>query len=235
VALARSEDEVREAQRLRYKVFVEEMGARLECRVPGHDIDVFDPYCEHLIVREGDGNRIVGTYRILSPDAARRVGSYYSEGEFYLTRLHNLRPRLVEVGRSCIHPDYRSGSVIALLWSGLADYMLTRKYDYLIGCASIGMADGGHNAANLFMQLEADNMAPYEYRVCPLHRLPFEHLANGQRAFVPPLVKGYLRAGAWVCGEPAWDPDFNTADLLLLLPMERINPRYVRHFIKAEA
>lgn len=233
VTLARSEEEVREAQRLRYKVFVEELGARIQSRIPGHDIDLYDPFCEHLIVRESHADRIVGTYRILSPAAARRVGNYYSENEFYLNRLHNLRGRMVEVGRSCIHPEHRSGAVITLLWAGLADYMVSNGYDYLIGCASIGMADGGHNAANLFSQIAPDHMAPAEYRVFPQHGLPFERLANGQPALVPPLIKGYLRVGAWICGEPAWDPDFNTADLLLLLPMSRMNPRYMRHFIKS--
>ncbi|MDP1611224.1 MAG: GNAT family N-acyltransferase [Sulfuritalea sp.] len=232
VALARSEEEVREAQRLRYKVFVEELGARIACRVPGHDMDLYDPFCEHLIVRESHADRIVGTYRILSPQAARRVGSYYSEDEFYLNRLQNLRGRMVEVGRSCIHPEHRSGAVITLLWAGLADYMVSNKHEYLIGCASIGMADGGHNAANLFAEIGAAHMAPAEYHVFPQHGLPFERLANGQPALVPPLIKGYLRVGAWVCGEPAWDPDFNTADLLMLLPMSRMNPRYMRHFVK---
>jgi putative hemolysin len=236
VALARSDEEVREAQRLRYKVFVEELGAHVKTRLPGHDIDHFDPFCEHLIVRESHADRIVGTYRILSPDAARRVGSYYSESEFYINRLQNLRSRMVEVGRSCIHPDHRSGAVITLLWAGLADYMVSNNYEYLMGCASIGMVDGGHNAANLFAQLDPAHMAPAEYRSFPLHGLPFERLANGQPVLVPPLIKGYLRVGAWVCSEPAWDPDFNTADLLLLLPMSRMNPRYMRHFVKpAEA
>lgn len=115
VALARSEEEVREAQRLRYKVFVEELGAHVKTRIASHDIDHFDPFCDHLIVRESHADRIVGTYRILSPQAARRVGGYYSENEFCLTRLQHLRGRMVEVGRSCIHPDYRSGAVITLL------------------------------------------------------------------------------------------------------------------------
>ena len=236
VALARSEDEIREAQRLRYRVFAEELGAHLQCRTPGHDIDHYDAFCEHLIVRESHADRIVGTYRILSPAAARSVGSYYSESEFYINRLQNLRSRMVEVGRSCIHPDYRSGAVITLLWAGLAEYMVTNNYEYLMGCASVGMGDGGHNAANLFAQLDPAHMAPAEYRSFPQHGLPFERLANGQPALIPPLIKGYLRVGAWVCGEPAWDPDFNTADLLMLLPMSRMNPRYMRHFVKpAEA
>ena len=232
VALARGEEEVREAQRLRYKVFVEELGAHVHTRTPYHDIDHYDAFCDHLIVRESHADRIVGTYRILSPAAARRVGNYYSENEFHINRLQNLRGRMVEVGRSCIHPDYRSGAVITLLWAGLADYMVANKYEYLMGCASIGMADGGHNAANLFAQLDPVHMAPAEYRVFPQHGLPFERLANNQPALMPPLIKGYLRVGAWVCGEPAWDPDFNTADLLMLLPMSRMNPRYMRHFIK---
>lgn len=235
VSLARSEEEVLEAQRLRYKVFAEELGAHLHTRIPGHDIDHFDPVCEHLIVRESDANRIVGTYRILTPEAAREVGSYYSESEFYLTRLQHLRSRMVEVGRSCIHPDFRSGAVIALLWSGLAEFMITRNYDSLIGCASIGMADGGHNAANLFQQLDPKHLAPAEYSVFAKNRLPVERLVNGQDALVPPLIKGYLRAGAWVCGDPAWDPDFNTADLMLLLPMSRMNPRYAQHFMRQAA
>ena len=232
VALARSAEEVLEAQRLRYRVFVEELGAHVQSRTPGHDIDLYDPFCEHLIVRESHADRIVGTYRILSPTASRRVGSYYSESEFYINRLQNLRSRMVEVGRSCIDPDYRSGAVITLLWAGLAEYMVRNNYEYLMGCASIGMADGGHNAANLFKQIDPAHMAPAEYRVFPQHGLPFERLAHNQPALVPPLIKGYLRAGAWICGEPAWDPDFNTADLLLLLPMSRMNSRYLRHFVK---
>lgn len=235
VSLAKDEAEVLEAQRLRYKVFVEELGARLPARIPGHDIDVYDPYCDHLIVRDHASGKVVGTYRILSPDAARRIGGYYSETEFYLTRLQNLKPNIVEIGRSCIHPDYRSGGVIAMLWSGLAEYMLSRGHEYLIGCASVGMADGGHNAANLYVQLAEEHLSPLEYRVFPRHRLPFEHLATGHKAVIPPLVKGYLRAGAWVCGDPAWDPDFNTADFLVMLPMSRINPRYVRHFVDKSA
>jgi len=232
VSLARTEEDVLEAQRLRYKVFVEELGAHVPTRIPGHDIDHYDRFCDHLIVRDTVSERIVGTYRILSPSAARRVGNYYSENEFHINRLHHLRERMVEVGRSCIHPDHRSGAVITLLWAGLADYMTSNRYDYLIGCASIGMADGGHNAANLYLQMAPAHMAPVEYHVFPQNGLPFERLANDQPALIPPLIKGYLRVGAWICGEPAWDPDFNTADLLLLLPISRMNQRYMRHFLK---
>ena len=118
VGLARSEWDVIEAQRLRYRVFAEELGARLPTTVPGIDQDIYDPFCQHLVVRDDAEGCVVGTYRILSPENARRIGNYYSENEFDLTRLQLLRPRLVEIGRSCVHPDYRSGATIALLWSG---------------------------------------------------------------------------------------------------------------------
>ena len=231
VRFAATRSEIREAQKLRYRIFAEEFGARLATAEPGIDLDYYDPYCEHLIVRDEAQGRIVGTYRVLAPERAKEIGSYYSESEFFLTRLDHLRPQIVEVGRSCIDPDYRSGAVIALLWAKLAAYMIANGYGYLIGCGSVGMADGGHNAANLFSQLAAEHMAPAEYQVTPRCALPFEHLANGAPAEVPPLIKGYLRAGAWVCGEPAWDPDFNSADLLLLLPMAHLSARYRKHFV----
>lgn len=231
VALAVDDSEIREAQRLRHKVFAEEMGARLPVILPDHDIDLYDPYCDHLLVRELAGGEVVGTYRILSPEAAKRVGSYYSEQEFDLTRLHFLRPRMAELGRSCVHPAHRSGAVIARLWRGLADYMTRYGYDYVVGCASIGMADGGHLAAAVHRQLAARHPAPIEWQVVPRHRLPVESLDDGRPAALPPLVKGYARLGAMVCGEPAWDPDFNTADLLMLLPMAQLNRAYARRLL----
>ena len=234
VGLAQCESEIREAQRLRYRIFAEELGARLPTRMPGIDIDLYDPYCEHLIVRDEANGCIVGTYRILSPQSAKRTGGYYSENEFDLTRLQLLRQGMVEIGRSCIDPDYRTGGTIALLWSGLANFMTQGGYRTLIGCASIGMADGGYLAANLYRRL-GEHMAPPEYRVFPRHPLPVEQLFNGQPAELPPLIKGYLRAGAYVGGEPAWDPDFNTADLLIMLPMARVDERYARHFIERKA
>ena len=230
VGLARSEWDVIEAQRLRYRVFAEELGARLPTAVPGIDQDIYDPFCQHLVVRDDAEGCVVGTYRILSPENARRIGNYYSENEFDLTRLQLLRPRLVEIGRSCVHPDYRSGATIALLWSGLAQYMLEHRHDYLIGCASIGMADGGHAAASLFSRL-GEYMSPLEYRVFPRCPLPLDALRRDAQAELPPLIKGYLRAGAYICGEPAWDPDFNTADLPILMPMSRMDLRYARHFM----
>jgi len=232
VGLARDPAEIIEAQRLRYRVFAGEMGAKLPTRTPGVDEDIYDPWCEHLVVRNDDTGEVVGTYRILTPENARRVG-YYSENEFDLTRLQHLRPRMVELGRSCVHPEYRSGATITLLWSGLAKFMQENGYDYLIGCASISMSDGGHAAASLYNQLaNGKTMSPLEYRVFPRCPLPLAALRNDLPADMPPLIKGYLRAGAWVCGEPAWDPDFNTADLPILMPMSKVSGRYAKHFLE---
>jgi putative hemolysin len=231
VGLARTAAEVQAAQRLRYNVFAEEMGARIATQVDGVDADRFDPYCEHLVVREAERGEVVGTYRILSPAAAARAGGYYSEQEFDLARLSCLRAGLVEVGRSCIHPCHRTGGVISLLWAGLARYMLANRYEHLMGCASISMIDGGHAAASLYRRIAGTAMAPREYRVVPRCALPLDRLSFDAVADLPPLLKGYLRLGAWVCGEPAWDPDFNTADLLVLLPMARVNARYARHYL----
>lgn len=234
VRLAHCDTEILEAQRLRYRVFAEELGARLTTTQPGVDRDLYDRYCEHLIVRDEEQDRIVGTYRILSPRAARKVGNYYSENEFDLVRLQHLRPSIVEVGRSCIDPAYRTGATIALLWSGLTRYMMVNDYGYLMGCASIGMRDGGHAAAAIYARL-GSHLAPLEYRVRPRCPLPLERLRADAVVETPPLIRGYLRAGAYVCGEPAWDPDFNTADLLLLLPLSRLDARYARHFIERRA
>lgn len=237
VSLALGDGEVEEAQRLRYRIFAGELGARLPTRTPGIDHDIYDPYCEHLLVRDERSGEVVGTYRILSPQNARRIGGYYSENEFDLTRLQHLRGKLVEIGRSCVHPDYRSGATITLLWAGLARYMIEGGYEHLIGCASISMADGGHAAASLYNRLD-EHMSPLEYRVFPRCPLPLASLRSdipaAQRPPMPPLIKGYLRAGAWICGAPAWDPDFNTADLPVLLSMRRLDTRYARHFIGSQ-
>ena len=232
VQFAATSAEVREAQRLRFKIFGEEMGARLHPREPGIDSDAFDPYCDHLLVRDTATNDVVGTYRVLPSAQAKRIGGLYSDEEFDLVRLDHLRDRMVEVGRSCVHPDYRSGATIALLWSGLGDYMVEHGYDYLIGCASISMADGGHVAASVYNRIKANYLSPVEYRVFPRCRLPLDALNGNLDAPTPTLIKGYLRLGAYICGEPAWDPDFNTADLLILLPLSRVTPRYRKHFLR---
>ncbi|RCS59586.1 GNAT family N-acetyltransferase [Parvibium lacunae] len=223
-------DEIREAQRLRYQVFTEDMGAQLKTRLPGIDEDIFDAWCDHLIVRDRETDEVVGTYRVLTPERAKQLGCYYAESEFFINRLDRLRPNMVELGRSCVHADYRQGGVIMLLWSALAQYMQHRGYHYLIGCVSVSMRDGGHQAASLYRQLANKYMAAAEYHVFPKHPVPLAKLDCGIEIDPPPLVKGYLRIGAQICGDPAWDPDFNTADFLMLFNMAQMNRRYAKHF-----
>lgn len=236
-SLARNPDEVAEAQRLRYRIFAEEMGARLN-GYDGRDMDGFDALCDHLLVRDTETDEVIGTYRMLDPYMAAEAGGYYSAGEFDLTRLMHLSSSMVELGRSCVDARYRNGATISLLWAGLARYMMVHGYEYLIGCGSISMADGGYNAAAVYERLAQKYLSPHEYRVFPHTPLPLPALLNDIRAqngmepSVPPLLKGYLRAGAWICGEPAWDPDFNTADVLVMLPMSRLAKRYATHFMK---
>src|SRR5690606_33111229 len=201
-SFARNPSEVAEAQRLRYKVFAEEMGARLSSK-DGFDRDGFDAFCDHLLIRESNTNEVVGTYRILSPAMANEAGGYYSAGEFDLSRLSHLFDRTVEVGRACVHPDYRNGGTISLLWAGLAKYMQVNRYEYMIGCGSIGMADGGHHAASLYRRLQDDYLSPPEYRAFPRCPLPLDGLNAELQVSCPPLIKGYLRLGAYICGEPA--------------------------------
>ena len=237
IVWARTEDDVRQAQRLRHLVFAEEMGALLT--VPagspvGHDIDRFDPFCEHLLVRafgrDDAPGPVIGTYRVLTPASALRAGGLYSDGEFDLSRLQSMRGRMVELGRSCVHPDWRSGGAILALWAALAEFMQRNALDTMVGCASVSMRDGGHFAASLWARLRQTHLAPEALRATPRLALPVDELRQDLAVEPPPLIKGYLRCGARILGAPAWDPDFNTADLPMLLRIEDLPARYRRHF-----
>ncbi len=234
VALARNAAEIEDAQRLRYQVFFDEMGATSAHSNGELDVDEYDADCEHLLVRDQASGQVVGCYRIMRPETARRRGAFYSDSEFDLSRLSHLRSRTAEVGRACIHPAFRSGSVIMLLWSGLAQFMLENRYEYLIGCASINLADGHENAVAVYREMTQNYLAPAEYRVFPKHPYPVGTLRTTELITpprIPPLLKGYTRLGAWIAGAPAWDPDFNTADLFVLLPISRLPANYTRHFM----
>jgi putative hemolysin len=229
--VARDDAEVTAAQRLRHLVFAQEMGARLHSPVAGLDIDAFDEFCDHLVVREDATGEIVGTYRMLPPDRALAAGKLYSDGEFDLSGLASLRPTLVETGRSCVHPDHRAGSVIGLVWAGIARYMLLSGHTWLAGCASLSLADGGGMAAGVWDVVRAKHLSPDEYRVTPRLPLDVDGVARPARATIPPLLRGYLRLGAWVCGRPALDADFGVADLFVLLSLDRVDQRYLRFFL----
>ena len=227
-------DEVREAQRLRHQVFATELGARLPKTVPGHDIDLFDDYCEHLLVRDSASGQVIGTYRVLTPVQAKRAGSTYSDTEFDLTRLRDMRGRMVELGRSCVHPDHRHGGVIMALWGALFEFMDRNRLDTMIGCASIPMLHNGvvtgNAAASIWHQLRQTHLAEIQHHVRPRLALPIEALEHHLQLEPPALIKGYLRLGAKVLGAPAWDPDFNTADLPMMMRTADLPARYRKHF-----
>lgn len=238
VSWARHQDEVRAAQRLRYDVFALEMGARLSTPLAGHDIDLFDNYCEHVLVRDVATDQVIGTYRVLTPAQAKRVGSTYSDTEFDLTRLRFLRERMVELGRSCVHVDHRHGGVIMALWGALAEFMQRNQLDTMIGCASVPMLHNGmvsgDVAASIWRQLRESHLAPIEYHVRPRLPLPVDQLDTTLQVEPPALIKGYLRLGAKVLGAPAWDPDFNSADLPMLMRINDMPSRYHKHFLGAQ-
>jgi putative hemolysin len=232
VRLANCASDVVAAQRLRYKVFCEEMGADLH-RHDGRDVDMFDPACEHLIVVDETLGKVIGTYRILSPWGARSVKRMYSEGEFRIDALAPIAHEIFEVGRACIHPAYRGGAALSRLWSGLGAYVRENNVKYLAGCASVPLDSGSLNLGALRAELMSKHLAPVDFRVEPIRGLQSLGDPLGARPSPPPLLKGYLRLGAWVCGEPAWDPDFDSADFFVLLPIERMVPRYAQHFLGA--
>jgi putative hemolysin len=234
VCWAQHLDEVREAQRLRHQVFATELGARLPQTLPGHDIDLFDDYCEHLLVRDSASGQVIGTYRVLTPVQAKRVGSTYTDTEFDLTRLRDLRNRMVELGRSCVHADHRHGGVIMALWGALFEFMDRNRLDTMIGCASIPMLHNGvvtgAAAASIWHQLRQTHLAEIQFHVRPRLPLPVDDLDHGLLIDPPALIKGYLRLGAKVLGAPAWDPDFNTADLPMMMRIADLPLRYRKHF-----
>jgi putative hemolysin len=230
VGLAQSEQELQAIQRLRYSVFSTEYDAKVSDNGSEIDRDAFDAWCEHLMVKDLGNNQIVGTYRVLTPHQARRAGGYYSQSEFDLTGLGDIQKSIVEFGRACIHPDYRNGSVLMMLWSGLAEIVKQGAYEHVFGCASVSLRDDGVTAATVWRRVKdtiGTNGSPV---VEPLHRYPVDRLDSRLPGDIPALLRGYLRLGARVCGQPAWDPDFNTADFPMLLSVSEMGTRYRRHF-----
>jgi putative hemolysin len=237
--VAADDAQIAAAQRLRYQVFAEELGASLPGAINDRDIDAFDEFCDHIIVRDDATGDVVGTYRMLPPKRAALAGRRYSDQEFELAPLDMLRDHLVEAGRSCVHRDHRSGAVINLMWAGIARYLHLNGYRWLGGCASVSLDDGGALAAGVWNQVRARHMSPPAMRVRPRRPWLAEPAAlaqatapsDGKRVATPPLLRGYLRLGAWICGEPAYDPEFNVADLYVLLSLDRVDPRYLKHFL----
>ncbi len=246
IRLARGEADVLSAQRLRYAVFVEELGGDGELVDHANRLerDAFDPYFDHLILidRRRETARldhVVGVYRLMRADQAEAMGHFYSDDEYDLTALKNSGRKLLELGRSCLHPDYRGGPAMFHLWNALAEYVRKHQVEVLFGVASFHGTDPEPIAESL-SYLHHNHLAPPDLRVRAAtgQFQSMDLIAPGhidrKRAMVgmPTLIKAYLRLGGMV-GEGAFvDRAFNTTDVCLLMDTQRLNPRqrdlYVR-------
>jgi putative hemolysin len=235
VMWAKHLDQVRQAQKLRFDVFATEMGASLATPLVGFDIDRFDDFCEHLLVIDQTTYEVVGTYRLLTPAQAVRAGGLYTETEFDISALYAMRSQLVELGRSCVHADYRGGAVIMALWGALSQFMVHNRLECMIGCASIPLLHNGRIsgdvASSIWAKVSQSQGIDPAFAVWAHTPLPVDQFDQTLDVEPPALIKGYLRLGARVLGAPAWDPDFNTADLPMLMRIEDIPPRYRKHFL----
>jgi putative hemolysin len=230
VSLASAPAQIEQALRLRHRVFVQELGARDALR-DGLERDIFDPYCRHLVVRDEARDAVVGTYRLLMPEAAKALGCLYADREFWLTRLNPLRDSIVELGRTCVAPDYRNGAAIMLLWSGVGTLLASCGHRHLLGCVSVPMDEDGGFAARIYHRLASRHLADDTLRVWPRERLAVDRFEPADVA-LPPLVRGYLHAGAKVLGEPHVDSEFGCADFPMMLSIENLSPRHRRRFMR---
>lgn len=236
VRLAANADEIAASQALRYRVFYEEMGAQAcdRTRLARRDVDAYDPVCRHLLAL-ADGE-VIGTYRLIDRVAAAAVGSFYSASEFDISALLREPGGVLELGRSCVEPRWRNRGTLQLLWQGLAAYIVEHRISLLFGCASLP----GVNPAALAGQLaylRDNHLAPTELRA---HALPSRGAAMPQAAVaydarqtlhsLPPLLKGYLRAGAVIGSGAVIDHQFNTTDVLVALRTDAIAARYQRRY-----
>ena len=251
VRLAHDGAELLAAQRLRYRVFYDEMGATPSAAAAAErrDFDHFDPLCDHLLVidhavPETEGPTVVGTYRLLREDVARQHGGFYSAGEFDLSFLErNRKPddNFLELGRSCVAPEYRTNAVIQMLWRAIAGYIVEHKISLMFGCGSLPGTDPDALAVPL-SYLYHNHMAPPERRVRALpgryvemNRLPKEAISprDGLRT-LPPLIKGYLRLGGYVGDGAVIDPEFKTVDCFIMVPCDTLTERYIARYQKGD-
>lgn len=230
VELASNEADIHASQALRYHIFAQEQGAYLPTADQGIDQDHYDPFCYHLLVREIDTQNIVGSTRILTDQAAQLAGGFYSENEFNLEKLLPLKGNAIEIGRTCIRQDYRNGLGIGMLWLGLAQFIKTYHIDYMFGCASVSTLDGGAQINAIMDKIRDKHLAPKPYHVTPRH--PITQGNSDIKAQMPPLLKAYLKLGAWIGGEACLDEAFNVADIFILLDVNNLNTRYHRHFVQ---
>jgi putative hemolysin len=244
VRLARSGDEVKQAQRLRYRVFYEEMSAVANVRAmfSGRDRDPFDRICDHLLVLDHSAigaPEIVGTYRLLRQSVAEKRKGFYSAGEFDLAPLLARHPDRVflELGRSCVLKPYRTKRTVELLWHGIWSYVRQHNIDVMIGCASLEGTDPRRLAPQLgLLRRAAPTTEAWRVKALPGKGIPIDQLADPGVSEMtvlrelPPLIKGYLRLGAYICEDAVIDWQFGTTDVLIVLPVERINTRYINYY-----
>ncbi|MEZ5931161.1 MAG: GNAT family N-acyltransferase [Alphaproteobacteria bacterium] len=247
VRLARNRREVAQAQALRYRIFHQEMGATssLKHRLLRRDVDRFDRVCDHLLVIAPRRRRlvpyisgaVVGTFRLMRREVALSHRGFYSAGEFDLAPIMARYARCLELGRSCVDPDYRSRAVIDRLWRAIAGYVVEHEVDMLFGCASLPGADPDAHAASLsYLQHfhgAASSCRPraLDHRYVDMARLPVGQI-DPKRAWaaLPPLLKGYLRLGAVIGDGAVIDRNFNTVDVCVMLPTEAIRTRYLDRY-----
>ena len=224
------------AQRLRHDVFTSEPGFELAGAIDGRDADRFDEYCDHLLVREDNSGELVGCYRMLPPPGAIAAGGLYTATEFDVEGLDALRPSLVEMGRAVVREDHRNGGVVLLMWAGILAYLDRCGYDYVAGCVSVpvqgceGDAPGSQirGVRDFVRRRHAALYTVHPYRPVIIDGSGLDDIDPPARVSVPPLMRGYLRLGAQVCGEPAHDPDFGVGDFPALLDKRQADVRYLR-------
>ncbi len=230
IQLANSEEDIRKSLRLRYDTFSRETGSQFRNSPHGLDQDHYDDSCHHLQVLDRATGRVVGTTRLLTEQNAVKCGGFYSEHEFDLSKLFPLPGRVLEIGRTCIHPDFRRGSTISLLWAGLAQFITIHQIDYLIGCASIPLDNGYYQVYATLNYLHQHYPAPSHLTIKPALPLPPDKEVPADRESLPPLIKAYLRLGASIYNEPCLDLEFNTADLFIFLDIKNLNSRYQHYY-----
>ncbi len=243
VRLAAGPDEVDAAQALRFRVFCGEMGARLEPAMVAaeRDRDAFDAVADHLLIVDhalGSGpDAVIGTYRLIRQDAANRVGRFYSADEYDIAPILAFPGRILELGRSCIHADYRGRAAMQLLWRGIAAYVFQHRIDIMFGCASLPGTDPDALATEL-SYLYHHHLAPPALRpravagrfvdMCRVAQGPIDP----RRVLVqlPPLIKGYLRLGGFVGDGAVIDHSFNTTDVAVVVKTDLVTDKYYRHY-----
>ncbi|WP_137724323.1 GNAT family N-acetyltransferase [Prescottella subtropica] len=241
-----SDREHREAaQRLRYRVFSTEPGFVLSRTDDLLDADRFDEFCDHLLVRDNGTGAFVGCYRMLPPDAAAQAGGYYTATEFDLSALDPAGRRVVEMGRACVDVDHRNGSVLALMWAGILHYLQLTGHDSVMGCVSVPMQDRPGAVAGANVRAVRDLLLDRHAADPSLWAMPLrpvrvdgrvlDDITPAPRAAVPPLLRGYLRLGARIHGQPAHDPDFGVADFVALQSLHDADTRYLERLRRAAA